>query len=215
MSLLSRLEQRLGFLSVNHLPIYIVTAQGILYLWCFLNPSQAHLLSLDPLAVQYGGEYWRLVTFLFLTPLQNPIFAFFFLYLIYLYGSALEGEWGSFAFTMFYLVGAIGTLIAGFFFGGYNGAFFLNTTIFLAFAALHPNFELMFFFILPIKIKWLAWLTALFIAYQFVFSPMHGKMAIAVSVANYFLFFGKTHFDQVRDAIRSYRHRQRFKNWNQ
>src|SRR5207302_1753309 len=102
MTVLSRLEQRLGFLSIEHLPIYIVSAQSILYLWCFLNPSQAHLLLLDPTAVRYGGEYWRVLTFLFVTPLQNPLFAFFFLYLLYIYGSALENTWGSFPFTLFY-----------------------------------------------------------------------------------------------------------------
>ena len=47
------------------------------------------------------------MTFLFITPLQNPLFAFFFLYLLYIYGTALENEWGSFPFTLFYLLGDV------------------------------------------------------------------------------------------------------------
>ncbi len=215
MSVLSRIEQRLGFLSVEHLPIYIVSAQALLYLWCWVNPGDAHLLLLDPVAVRYAGEYWRLLTFLFVTPLQNPLFAFFFLYLLYIYGSALENTWGSFAFTLFYLTGAIATLVAGFLFGGYNGAFYLNTTIFFAFAALHPNFELALFFILPIKIKWMALFTWILLIYEMWRSPMYGRMAILVSMLNYFLFFGKMHMEQAIEYVRFLRHKQKFKEWNQ
>ena len=214
MTLLTRLERSIGFIAIGNLPVFIVTTQAILYVWCLINPSNAHLLMLDPIAVRYAGEYWRLLTFLFLTPLQNPLFAFFFLYLLYIYGSALENEWGSFPFTLFYLVGALGTLAAGFFFGGYDGAFFLNTTIFLAFAALHPNFELLFFFVIPIKIKWMAWLTWILILYQVSVAPLFGKAAILVSTINYLLFFGKLHFEQLRDHIQMIRHRQKFKDWN-
>jgi membrane associated rhomboid family serine protease len=214
MTLLSRLDRHIGFIAVDHLPIYIVTAQAILYFWCLVNPSQAHLLMLDPIAVRYAGEYWRLLTFLFVTPVQNPLFAFFFLYLLYIYATQLENEWGSFAFTLFYLTGALATLAAGFFFGGYDGAFYLNTTLFLAFAALHPNFELLIFFILPVKIKWLAALAWFYFAYQLVILPSHAKAALIVSLANYFLFFGKAHFVQLQDQIRAYQHRRRFKNWS-
>lgn len=215
MTVLSRLEQRLGFLTVEHLPIYIVSAQALVYIWCLINPTQAHVLLLDPLAVRYAGEYWRLLTFLFVTPVQNPIFAFFFLYLLYIYGAALENIWGSFAFTMFYLVGALATLAAGFIFGGYDGAFFLNTTIFLAFAALHPNFELLIFFILPVKIKWLAIATWALILFQMWGAPIYGRMAILVSLLNYLLFFGKLHVQQAMEIIQRVKHRQRFRNWNQ
>ncbi len=212
MTLLTRLERSIGFISVGHLPIYIVSAQALLYVWCLVNPSQAHLLMLDPAAVA-NGEYWRLITFLFVTPLQNALFAFFFMYLLYIYGTALENEWGSFSFTLFYLLGALGTMISGFFFGGSNGAFYLNTTIFLAFAALHPNFELMLFFVIPVKVKWLAGFAWIIFAYQFAVGYINERAAILTSLVNYILFFGATHFEQVRDRVRSYRHRQKFKEW--
>jgi len=213
MTLLSRLEQKIGFIAIAHLPVYIVSAQAILYLWCLLNPSQAHLLTLDPVAVQYGGEWWRLLTFAFVTPVQNPLFAIFFLYLVYIYGSTLENEWGSFQFTVFYGVGLLGTLAAGYYFGGYNGAFYLNTTIFLAFAALYPDFQLMFFFILPVKVKWLGWATWALIAYQAWGSPVYERAAILISVANYLLFFGKTHIDDLMAFFRRRIHKMKFRNW--
>jgi hypothetical protein len=131
------------------------------------------------------------------------------------YGSALENIWGSFAFTMFYLVGAIGTLIAGLYLGGYNGAFYLNTTLFLAFAALHPNFELLFFVVIPMKIKWLAIATWCYLLYEMATAPVYGRMAILVSLLNYLLFFGKMHSQQLTELAGRLRHRHRFRNWNQ
>lgn len=201
-------------MAITHLPLYIVTAQALIYVWQMLNPDQIHLLMLDPYAVMVEHEYWRLLTFLFIIPVHNPIFAFFFLYLLYIYGSALEEAWDSFSFTIFYLMGVLGTVAAAFLFGGQNGAFFINTTIFLAFAALNPNMELLLFFILPIKVKWLAWLTWAWLAYQIFLAPPSIRAAILVSLANYFLFFGKTHFESIQAMVRSYWHRRKFKDWD-
>jgi len=196
--------------------MYIVFTQGIIYVWVMINPNQYGLLLLDPARVVYNKEIWRVVTFLFTIPIAtekflglmsfaNPIFAFFYVYLLYIYGSALETEWGSFGFTLFYLVGAVGTIVVGFLFGSLGGALYLNESIFLAFAALYPNFELLLFFFIPFKVKWLAWfLWAQFLYSLVVRNPLAIKAAIAVAILNYFLFFGKTYIDNIRAAIRRY-----------
>lgn len=203
-----KLERHFSWLTIHNLPLYVVAAQGMLYVWSYIYPDQLQYLVLDRAAVFYGREYWRLLTFLFITPIQNPIFAFFFLYLLYIYGTALEDHWGNFHFTVFYLLGALGTTIAGLFFGNAGGAFFLNTTIFLAFAAVYPNMELLLFFILPVKVKWLAWLTWLWLGYEFALSHIVIKVSILVSLVNYFLFFGAEHWRSIYAMIR----RKRFQN---
>lgn len=213
MSLINKLERNIGWIGIEHLPIYVVSAQALLYIWGMVNPEILSSLVLDPYAVQYGHEYWRLLTFLFIVPSQNPLFAFFFLYLLYVYGMALESEWGSFRFTLFYLIGALGTMISAFFFGSEAGAFYLNTSIFLAFAAIHADFVLYFFFVIPVKVKWLAWFTWAYFAYGFILSPAHARMAIMISLANYFLFFSQHHWDVVNGALRRYKNRQRLKEW--
>jgi hypothetical protein len=179
-----------------------------------MNPEGLHFLTLNPAAIVEGREYWRLLTFLFIPPMQNPLFTFFFLYLLYVYGSALETEWGSFSFTLFYLCGAMGTVVAAFFFGGSAGAFYLNTSLFLAFAAVHPDFELLFFFVIPLKIKWLALATWVWFGYLFLGASIATKASLLVSFINYFLFFGPVHFASVRDMIVRTRHRRRFKDWS-
>lgn len=213
MTFLDRLEKYVGWITIHSLPVYIVTAQAVIYLWGFINPGGAQSLLLDPIAIRYGGEYWRALTFLFVIPQQNPIFAFFFLYILYIYGSALEAEWGSFPFTLFYLVGVIGTLVAAFLFGSVDGAFFINTTIFLAFAAVHPDMELLIFFIIPVKVKWLAMITWAWLAYILWGAPRETQIAILISISNYFLFFSKTHLNQVLDWIRRKHHQRRMKDF--
>ena len=215
MSFLTKLERKIGFISVDHLPIYIVSAQALVFLWSLMNPGDLHLLRLHPAAVLEGGEWWRLLTFLFIVPVRNAIFAFFFLYLLYVYGSALEDAWGSFSFTLFYALGALGTIAAGFLFGGAGGAFFLNLTVFLAFAALFPDFRLYLFFILPVKVKWLAWATWAWLGFMFLVGPLAAKAAIAASLANYLLFFAKHHFDSASEFSRRMRHRARFRDWGE
>ncbi len=213
MALLDKLEQKFSWITIEHLPIYVVSAQSVLYLWGLINPESRTWMTLDPVAVHVNHEYWRLLTFLFVTPTQNALFAFFFLYLLYVYGMAPEELWGSFQFTIFYLTGAICTGLAGLLFGSMDGAFFLNTTLFLAFAALNPNFTLYFFFVLPIKVKWIAVITWLYFGYMFVVYPIQVKAAIFMSLLNYLLFFSKSHWDWVAQQIRSYQHRRRFKDW--
>jgi len=215
MTLLTRLERKMGWMTIGGLPLYIVAAQGMVYIWSLFNPGQLHHLILDPRAVFIQGEYWRILTFLFVTSIQSPIFTFFYLYLLYIYGTALENEWGSFPFTLYYIVGALGTVAAALLFGSVTGAFYLNLTLFLAFAVLFPDFRIYLFFIIPVKIRWLAWLTWAGIGLSFVVDPVHVKAAILASLINYFLFFTNTHIENFKERIEFFKHRRRFKNWGQ
>jgi len=209
--MLNSLERKFGWLSIQGLPLYIVSAQGMIYIWELLNPGFSYFLRFDPVAVFQAGEYWRIFTFLFVTPIQNAIFQFFYLYLLYVYGNALEETMGAFAFTLFYLIGALGTIIAAIFFGGDGGAFFVNTSIFLAFAALNPNFTIYLFFVIPVKMRWLALFTWGSLIYMFVKYPPSAKAAISVSMLNYFLFFGRTHYETVSRFVRRKRFEGRYK----
>ncbi len=200
-------------MAIGRLPVYIVAAQAILYVWTLQSPDAMHWLIMDPYAVQ-NGEYWRVLTFLFIVPLQNPFFAFFYLYFQYLCGVALEDEWDSFRFTMFYLVGALVSIAAAFLVGGdVNGAFYLNETTFLAFAAMHPNFQVLFFFIIPIRVKWIAWLAWAQIIWTSLSLPLIWKAAVLLSLSNYFLFLGSHHATHLRDLIYYLRHKFRHKDW--
>ncbi len=62
-------------------------------------------------------------------------------------------------------------------------------TIFLAFAVCYPNMQVMLYFLIPIKMKWMAVVYGVLIAYEFVISGWAGRVAIFASVLNFLIFF--------------------------
>jgi hypothetical protein len=79
--------------------------------------------------------------------------------------------------------------VAAFFFGGASSNTFLNLSLFFAFATISPNYEIFLFFILRVRVKYIAWVLAGLFALQFVVLPAPAKMAMAASLANYLVFF--------------------------
>ena len=103
------------------------------------------------------GEVWRLVSFVAQLPTESLILAIFFWYLFYLMGTTLEHTWGSFRYNVFLLIGYVATVAVAFVPPAEPASVaFLQGSVFLAFAWLYPDFQIMLFFILPVKIKWLA-----------------------------------------------------------
>ena len=83
----------------------------------------------------------------------------------------------------------LGTTASAFILGTSVSNVYLNMTIFLAFATLFPNFQIYLFFILPVKVKWLAWLTVLGLLVTVALGTLAEKLAALVAVSNYLLFF--------------------------
>lgn len=104
-------------------------------------------------------------------------------------GNTLEEEWGSFRFNVYYFSGMLAAIAGAFAVGASTGVF-LNLSLFLAFAFLYPNFEIRLFFILPVKIKYLAGLYWVILAYTIGFGGLSAKVMAFASVVNFFLFFG-------------------------
>jgi len=179
---------------------YIVGGMAIFFIASFTFPLGYYVFTFDFVAIMQG-EFWRVLTFIFLPPNMSMIFIIFALYFYWLIGTALEREWGAFKFNVFYLCGMIGTIIAGLI-TGFATNFYLNLSLFLAFAILFPNFEIMIFFILPVKIKWLAYLNIAFLLFMLFFDSWPGRVALLVSISNVVLFFGKDFIDRIKQYHR-------------
>lgn len=210
MNFLDKLERKFGRYAVKDLMTYIVIGNAavfiINYIMPFLNiPSK---LALIPNYV-FKGQVWRLITYIFIPPPTSIIFIFFALYFYYIIGKTLENLWGSFKLNMYYLVGMIGTTIAALL-TGYSDATHLNLSLFLAFAYLFPNYEILLFFILPVKIKYLAWLNWAFIAFRVLFGPVGQKIVAIVSVINFLLFFGPDIIRSIKNRRNVYINRRNF-----
>ncbi|MEA2746160.1 MAG: hypothetical protein QOI41_303 [Myxococcales bacterium] len=186
--LLARLERTfLARLAIERLTMFIVGGMAITYVLCRIRPEFEFQLYLIPQLALV--QPWRLVTFLFLPPSRSEIWVFFALYFTWLVGNALEQEWGALKFNVYYLLGAIGTAAAGFITGTFQTNVYLNLSLFFAFATIFPDYEIRLFFVLPVKVKWLALVSAGYTVFQFVRSGTSTRVAIAVVFANYLLFF--------------------------
>ncbi len=210
MKWLDFLERRLSFLTIPQFPLFLAIANGICYFMTQAQPAFVGRLVLIPEAV-LAGEWWRVITFLFVPPHLHPIFLIFWLLLIYQFAQALENVWGEFRFFFFFMFGAAVTAVASIFIlQGPIGNAYLSTTLFLAFATLFPDYEILLFFIIPVRIKYMAyftWLTTLFLVFM---GSTTDRVAIGASLVNYFLFFGSSIWRTVRLRWDVYWNRRKF-----
>ena len=208
MPFLDKLERVFGRLAIQNLSLYLIIGQVAFVLASMLQLVDPERLIYWPGAV-LAGEWWRLITFMFVVPIPAPssllgfVFLVFGWYLFFLMGSALEAHWGAFRFNLFLFLSYALTIALSFVAPRYEvtNAFILGS-VFIAFAYLNPDFELTLFFILPVKIKWLALISILLGAYQFVMGGLATRLQIGAAVIAFLMFFG-------RDIVTGVRYRQR------
>ena len=66
---------------------------------------------------------------------------------------------------------------------------YITMSIFLAFASIYPDMEVLLYFILPIKMKWMAFVYVAMALYYFFTGSLATKVAIAASLLNFVIFF--------------------------
>ena len=181
-----------------------------IWLLSLLKPGFPYILMLDPELVKHG-QIWRLFTFLFIPPATSPLWMIFWLILFYQFAQALEHEWGDFQFNLYYGLGAAATIGVSFWLGAGLSNVILNASLFLAFATLFPDFELLIFFVLPVKVKWLAALTAAGILWEAVIGGWYERWAVAAGVANYLIFFGPGWWEKARFRLEVLNNRRRYR----
>jgi hypothetical protein len=211
--LLARLERKYGRYAPGNLTYGLIAAQLAGLVLGLIAPEIRLLLYFD-LARILHGEIWRVVTWVAIPPFVAPgpgggtslFWALFAFYWLYWMGSALEAEWGAFKFLVFWLLGVIGTIVAAAISGGETDNALFLMTFFLAFATLWPDYQIRLFFIIPIKVKWLAYLDAAYLIQASVTQPGFEKLLPGVMIANYLLFFHTTLVERTRGI---FRHAQR------
>src|ERR1700676_2952802 len=167
MSWLDKLERRFGFLAIPGLCRLLVGFTVLVFVLILLNPDFLNVTTLDPARVR-RGEVWRLITYIFVPPSLSPLWLLLALWFLWFIGDGLERAWGAFRLTLYFLVGMIGTTIAAFFFGSNFSNQMLVSSLFFAFARFYPDVVIYILFILPAKIKWLAWVWGLFLLIGFI-----------------------------------------------
>ncbi len=213
---------------IPNLMLYISVANVIVFLLDLLNIGGEQVISFlayDPDLILHG-QVWRLVTYIFLFMVaRNPVLGLLGLFFYQWAASSLEQYWGTLRFNCYYLCGIVLTDLAALLFGGVATVEYINLSLFLGLATLIPDQQIQMWFVLPVKVKWMAWLSLGLTLYgvvvgfiQMIYGLTHGLgvflywLVPLVSILNYFLFFGKGIMEVMPDFIRYHPTR---KSWKQ
>ena len=195
MNLMNRLERRFGRFAIPNLMYYVAMMYLLGVILSFINPYLYYnWLSLDAGAI-LSGQVWRLVTFLICPPSSGIFFNLIAMFLYYSLGTTLERTWGTFRFNMYFFMGVIGHIAAVFLIYGIFRVswpvttYYLNESLFLAFAVTFPEMVFYFFGLVPIKAKWFGAIIGVQFAVDFFRGGMPTKIGILVSLLNFIVFF--------------------------
>ena len=210
MNFLNKMERKIGKYAIPNLMIYLIAAYCIGFVIYTVNPNFMLMLTLSPYHILHG-QVWRLITWI-LMPTDTRVFSLLIMALIYYQlGSALERSWGTFRFNVYIFGGMLFTVIGAFILYGIYAAAgtgsletislissltfttnYINLTIFLAFAVMYPEMQILLFFIIPVKMKWMAVVYAVLIAINLILTSWGGRIAIIMSILNFLIFFLST-----------------------
>lgn len=203
MNFLYKLERKFGKYAIPNLMKYVVMLYVIGLVIETLAPNLYYLLfSLDFDMIR-RGQVWRLLTFIIPNVnIRDLLFVAISAYLYYIIGNALERAWGSFRFNLYFFSGIIFNILAAFITYLITGISISPTldyvygTMFFAFAAIYPETQFLIYFLIPVKVKYLAYLDAALYLYtivQFVLIRDYlSIIPIVVSMANFLIFFFAT-----------------------
>ena len=182
---------------IQNIMKYIVIANVIFWLINAVSPNLLNYMTFNPYYI-FRGQLWRLVSFIFI-PNSTGFLALIAFYFYYFIGSILEQNWGTARFNIYFFTGVILTVVYGFLLYFLSGGFYvvnLNATyiylsMFFSFAVLFPDMQVLLFFIIPIKMKWLALVDGLLFVVSIFQTSFPLNLLPIVALLNFFIFCGE------------------------
>ena len=183
--MLNKIERKIGKYAIKNLIYYILGGYVIGYILLLTNTRLGwyQYITLEP-ALVMKGQVWRLFTWICTVPQSLSFFVIFMFLLYFFIGRSLEQNMGAFKYNLYMFSGwfftTLGAMIVYWISYGISGAsgaismnvstYYLNLASFLAFAVLFPDVRVYLFGILPIKVKWLAWIDVAYLAFTIITS---------------------------------------------
>lgn len=222
MKFTSNFERKFGKYAIHNLSLGLIICYGIGYLIQFIYPGLLDYLFLNPYQIIFHGQIWRLFTWVLVPPSSFGFFTLLMLYFYYSLGTTLERTWGTYRYNVYIFSGFLFTILGAFLLFGFTvltrgplgwmeveywwtvedlsrmfSTYYVNMSIFLAFAATYPNMQILVFFLIPVKIKVMGIIYGALLVYEFFMGSIAGKFVIAASLMNFIVFFitgrGKVH----------------------
>jgi hypothetical protein len=215
MKLMNKLERRFGAYAIPNLTLYVIIGYIIGYvLQIFGTITGVELLgwfTLNPYYVVHG-QIWRIFTWVITPPSDFGIFTLVMLFFYFSIGRELENTMGRFRYNMYIFSGILMTEIGVFIlygiavltknltvqyvFAAYSDqlitTYYLTLSIFLAFAVCYPDLRVMLYFIIPVKMKWLAVFDGVLLLVYFIAASWLVRIIILISMLNFLIFFLST-----------------------
>lgn len=207
MNFLNKMERKYGRYAIHNLTKYMIGCYAIGYILLYIGQAFGanffQYLLLSPYHIMHG-QIWRIVSWILIPPSSsNIIFVLIMLSFYYYLGTALERTWGAFRYNVYILGGMLCTVIGAFilyFISGQNemlslingmsfSTYYINLSIFLAFAMNYPDMEVLFMMIIPIKIKYLALLDVAYLLYDLIRGGWGTRTVIIASLLNFIIYF--------------------------
>lgn len=208
---MSNFEKKFGKYAISNLSLKLVVFYIIGYVLYFVQPAIFSLLTIDVSAILHG-QIWRVVSWLLVPPDagSNLFFVAIMLFFYYSIGTALERTWGDYKYNVYIFMGIILTVISAFLWTGfmrltgltgadleyvtrigatYFSTYYINMSIFLAFALTFPEARVYLFFVLPIKVKYLGWIDVGFLLLSMFSGNSAERFVIAAALLNVLLLF--------------------------
>lgn len=210
MNFLNKLERKFSRYAISNLTMFLIFGYVVGYILSFTAPGMLSYLTLNPYQVLHG-QIWRLVTWVLIPPsTQNIIFYVIMMLFYYQLGTTLERTWGTFRYNVYIFGGILYTIIGaivtwlvmsaiygnavlmGTFVGAQVNTYYICMSIFLAFSLCYPNMQVLLYFIIPIKMKWIAYLYGILMLGDFLQSEWPGRIMLVMSLLNFLIFFFAT-----------------------
>ncbi len=237
---MSNFEKKFGKYAIKNISLVLILFYACGYLINWINPVMFNYLTLNPYAILFKGQVWRLITWLIIPPENFSFFTLIMLYFYYSIGTTLERTWGTYRYNLYLFLGIIFTAVGAFAMMGFvylfqrdilfaMGAenyfavlstmfstYYVNMSIFLAFAATFPDMQVLLFFFIPIKVKILGIIYGVLLVYEFIagvgnkYLNAANRFVIGASLLNFIVFF-LTSRNMIHMSPKQVKRRQEFK----
>ena len=210
MNFINKLERKFSKYAISNLTMYLIFGYVIGYVLSRVSPQILSFLTLDPYQILHG-QIWRLVTWVLMPPsTQGVLFYAIMLLFYYQLGMNLERTWGVFRYNVYIFGGILYTILGavvtwmimtviygnaaftGALVGAQISTYYICMSIFLAFAVCYPNMQILLYFIIPIKMKWMAYVYAALMLVDLVQSSWPRRIVMVMSLLNFVIFFLST-----------------------
>ncbi len=210
MDYLTKLERKYGKFAIPNLTIMLIICFALGYIMQMLQGDIIYYINLNPELVMQG-QIWRLLSWVLMPPGGASILVIITLMFYYHVGRTLENAWGDFRYTLYILsgiiftdIGVVGTYLVmklmglgeyASLYAAYSdtSTYYLCMSMFLAYAFMFPDMQVLLYFIIPIRVKWLGYLDIAYLIYAVL---MYGSMGyypgvvtVIMSVLNFIVFY--------------------------